>query len=232
MTRRRWRASSPPATSACRRTAATTASPTARCRSRSSRTADLPVNTVAPSVTGTGYQGQPLTCNHGTWNAAAGSDALGHVVPREQDPVDPRALPRAEPARLQQHHHARRGRDGHQSALTWLDAQIVGTGDTYTPTAADIGKSDHLPGERRQRRRDRVQDRARAGDHHGDQRRRCPVGGSVRGDALADARRSGHVRRVRPGRRERLRRRPPPPPSSPRPATRPCPSRRGSNPVT
>ena len=33
--------------------------------------ADLPVNTTAPSVTGSGYQGLPLRCNHGEWNAAA-----------------------------------------------------------------------------------------------------------------------------------------------------------------
>ena len=28
-------------------------------------------------------------------------------------------------------------------ALTWLDSQIVGEGDTYTPTAADVGKAIH-----------------------------------------------------------------------------------------
>ena len=35
--------------------------------------ADIPVNTVAPSVTGSGFQGKPLTCNRGTWNTAAGT---------------------------------------------------------------------------------------------------------------------------------------------------------------
>src|SRR6478736_3928950 len=34
--------------------------------------AEIPVNTVAPTVTGTGFVGQNLTCNTGTWSPASG----------------------------------------------------------------------------------------------------------------------------------------------------------------
>ncbi|RKQ90685.1 uncharacterized protein DUF1080 [Solirubrobacter pauli] len=104
--------------------------------------ADLPVNTAAPSVTGTGYQGQALTCNHGTWNAAAGSTRwvtwyAANKVPsthphfRAPSQLDYNNTTTPPDATL-----------GTGTAdLTWLDAQIVGQGDTYTPTAADVGKS-------------------------------------------------------------------------------------------
>ena len=82
------RASSRAATWACRPTAATTASPTARSRSRSSRPADIPVNTVAPTVTGTGFVGQNLTCNHGHLDRAGGHHVLPQVVPVQQDRAD------------------------------------------------------------------------------------------------------------------------------------------------
>lgn len=103
---------------------------------------DLPVNTVAPSVTGTGYQGLPLTCNHGTWNAAAGSTrwvtwyaankvAAAHPHYRAPSQLDYNNTTTPPDTALGT------GTDN----LTWLDGQIVGSGDTYTPTAADIGKS-------------------------------------------------------------------------------------------
>ena len=50
--------------------------------------ADMPVNTVAPTVTGSGYQGNALTCNHGTLEHGRGQRVLGHLVPRQQDPAD------------------------------------------------------------------------------------------------------------------------------------------------
>ena len=62
--------------------------------------ADIPVNTVAPSVTGSGYQGKPLTCNHGTWTRRRRHDVLRQLVPLEQDPADAPALPRPERDRL------------------------------------------------------------------------------------------------------------------------------------
>jgi hypothetical protein len=102
--------------------------------------ADIPVNTEAPSVTGTGYQGLPLQCDHGEWNAAAGStrwvtwyraNKIGPDHPRYRAPSQLDYNNTTTPAEEQY---------GTQ-ALTWLDAQIVGTGDSYTPTAADIGKS-------------------------------------------------------------------------------------------
>ena len=74
------------------------------------------------------------------------------------------------------------------------------------------------------RPRDPVRGRAerrRRVDLHRRHRRRHRAG-----DALADAGRARHVRRVRPGRGERLHGRPPRPTSSPPPVTRPCRSRR------
>ena len=147
MTRRRWRASSRPATSACRRTAATTASPTARCRSRSSRANAVPVNTVAPSVTsnspsGIAYTGKPLTCNHGTWNEPAGathftrwyrSNKIASSNPRYRAPSQLDYWNVTTPSVPQY---------GNQN-LTWLDSQVIGTGDTYTPTFDDVGKAVH-----------------------------------------------------------------------------------------
>ncbi|MDA0183475.1 DUF1080 domain-containing protein [Solirubrobacter phytolaccae] len=102
--------------------------------------ADLPVNTTAPSVSGTGFQGQALRCNHGAWNAAAGSTRWVTWYAANKIPENhPRF--RA-PNQLDYNNTTTPAETEHgTSALTWLDAQIVGTGDTYTPTAAEVGKS-------------------------------------------------------------------------------------------
>ncbi len=102
--------------------------------------ADLPVNTVAPSVSGTGYQSEPLTCNHGTWNAAAGSTRWVKWYRANKIPADHPHF-RA-PSQLDYNNTTTPAEAEHgTSALTWLDSQIVGTGDTYTPTGADLGKT-------------------------------------------------------------------------------------------
>jgi hypothetical protein len=104
--------------------------------------ADIPVNTAAPTVTGTGVTGSPLTCQRGTWNTAPGteyfvkwyrSNKIAPSNPRFRapsstdlgnftTPVDPAY--------------------GNQ-ALTWTDSLLVGESDTYTPVAEDIGKVIH-----------------------------------------------------------------------------------------
>ena len=57
---------------------------------------DLPVNTVAPSVTGSGLQDEPLTCNRGTWNAAAGSTTFYRWYRANKIPAEQPAPARAE----------------------------------------------------------------------------------------------------------------------------------------
>ena len=93
------------ATSACRRTAATTASPTARCRSRRSPPNDGP----GQHGRAVGHEQQPEWHRlHGQAadlqprhvERARGRDALHALVSLEQDRVDQPARPRAEPARL------------------------------------------------------------------------------------------------------------------------------------
>jgi hypothetical protein len=103
---------------------------------------DIPVNTAAPTVTGTGVTGEPLTCNRGTWNTAAGttyfvkwyrSNKITQSNPRwrapsatdywnQTTPIDPTYGTQAQ---------------------TWTDSLLVGETDTYTPVAADIGKVIH-----------------------------------------------------------------------------------------
>ena len=101
---------------------------------------DIPVNTTAPSVSGTGYQGQALRCNHGEWNAAAGStrwvkwyvaNKIAATNPRFRAPSATDYWNTTTPAEPEMG----------TNPLPWTDAQIVGTGDTYTPAAADIGKT-------------------------------------------------------------------------------------------
>jgi hypothetical protein len=105
---------------------------------------DIPVNTVAPSVTGSGFQGNPLRCNHGEWNAAAGSERFVRwYSSRKIAPTHPRF--RA-PSQLDYNNYSTpadpSGLYGTQ-ALTWLDSQIIGTSDVYVPTAADVGMALH-----------------------------------------------------------------------------------------
>ena len=101
---------------------------------------DLPVNTTAPSVTGTGYQGQALTCNRGEWNAAPGSTTFYRWYRANKIPADsPR---RRAPSQLDYGNFTKPLDEtyGNQPE-TVLDSLIVGTEATYTPTAADVGKS-------------------------------------------------------------------------------------------
>jgi hypothetical protein len=104
--------------------------------------ADIPVNTVAPSITGSGFQGNPLRCNHGTWTTAAGSqyfvkwyrsNKIGPEHPRFWAPSQMDLGNVTTPAEAQYG----------TSPLTWLDSMLVGEGDTYTPTAEDVGKVVH-----------------------------------------------------------------------------------------
>jgi hypothetical protein len=108
------------------------------------QTADIPVNTAAPSVTGNGFQDKPLTCNTGTWNAPAGTTYFYRWYRSEKIPANsPR---RRAPSQLDYNNTTTpadpSGLYGNQP-LTWLDSQIVGTSQTYTPTALDVGKALH-----------------------------------------------------------------------------------------
>jgi hypothetical protein len=102
--------------------------------------AELPVNTAAPTVSGLGYQGQPLTCNHGTWNAAA--SATRWVTWYRADKI-PLGHPRFRAPSQLDYNNTTTPNDGESGTdpLTWLDGLIVGNGDTYTPVSADVGKS-------------------------------------------------------------------------------------------
>jgi Domain of Unknown Function (DUF1080) len=103
---------------------------------------DLPVNTVAPSVSGSGLQDEPLTCNRGTWNAAPGSTTFYRWYRANKIAADnPR---RRAPSQLDYGNFTNpldpNGTYGNQPE-TVLDSLIVGTEQTYTPTAADVGKN-------------------------------------------------------------------------------------------
>ena len=108
--------------------------------------ADIPVNTVAPTVTGTGFVGQNLTCNQRHVDPASGitysrkwyrSNKIAPTHPHFRAPsqIDLGSFTTpADPA----------GTYGNQD-LTWLDSQLVDEdgNSTYTPTAADVGKVIH-----------------------------------------------------------------------------------------
>lgn len=102
---------------------------------------DIPTNTVAPSVTGKGYVSEPLSCNHGTWNAAAGSTRwVKWYVANKIPATHPRFRAPSATDYWNVTDAAPEPEMG-TNRLTWTDAQIVGTGDTYTPTTTDIGKT-------------------------------------------------------------------------------------------
>jgi hypothetical protein len=102
--------------------------------------ADIPVNTTAPSVSGPGYQGVPLTCNHGEWQAAPGTTYWvtwyhGNKVPASSPRVHA-------PSQLDYWDETTPAEPEYGTdPLPWTDWQIVGHGDTYTPTAEDVGKA-------------------------------------------------------------------------------------------
>jgi hypothetical protein len=108
--------------------------------------AQIPVNTVAPTVTGTGFVGQNLTCNQGTWTPSSGvtysrkwyrSNKIGPTNPHFRAPsqIDLGSFTTAADSN---------GLYGNQD-LTWLDSLLVDedNNSTYAPTAADVGKVIH-----------------------------------------------------------------------------------------
>ena len=105
--------------------------------------ADIPVNTVAPSVTGSGFQGNAAdaaTTARGTRPPAATyfvkwyrSNKILPTNPRFRAPSATDLGNLTTPADP---------RYGTQD-LTWTDSLLVGEGDTYTPTAEDVGKVIH-----------------------------------------------------------------------------------------
>ncbi len=100
---------------------------------------DIPVNTAAPSVSGSGYQGNALTCNHGTWNAAAGTEYFVKWYRSNKIlPTNPRF--RAPSATDYWNETLPINQTYGTQAQTLSDSQVVGDGDTYTPGAADVGK--------------------------------------------------------------------------------------------
>ena len=95
-----------------------------------------------PSVTGSGYQGNALTCNHGTWNTPAGTRTSSSGTARTRSCRPTRAsAPRARrttgtrPLPVDPTYGTQ--------AQTSTDSLLVGEGDTYTPTAEDVGKVVH-----------------------------------------------------------------------------------------
>src|SRR3954470_24751740 len=99
---------------------------------------EKPVNTVAPTVTGSGYQGNPLSCNRGQWNTPAGAETW--VTWYRGNKVLP-TTPRFHAPSANDYNNFTTPAEPEMgtAALPWSDWQIVGNQDTYTPTAADVG---------------------------------------------------------------------------------------------
>ena len=105
--------------------------------------ADIPVNTVAPTVTGTGVTGpaadlQPRHVEHGGGHRRTSSSGTARTRscrrnPRFRAPSATDYWNQTTPADPLY---------GTQN-LTWTDSLLVGEGETYTPTAEDIGKVIH-----------------------------------------------------------------------------------------
>ena len=132
---------------------------------------DIPVNTAAPTVTGSGLQGEPLTCNHGTWNAAAGSTTFYRWYRANKIPAEQPAPARADAGGLRQLHQPAR-RDLRQPG-----GDRAGFADRRFASNLHADRRGRrqerlLHGQRRQRRRDGVEVRGGAGDPVGDARRR------------------------------------------------------------
>ena len=155
-----------------------------------------PVNTVAPTVTGTGFVGQNLTCNTGTWTPATGvsfsrrwyrSNKIGPEHPRFRAPSQIDLGNFSTPADAN-------GLYGNQN-LTWLDS-LPGRRGRQQHLLADPGRrgqDDPLRAGRRHRRCHGLEDRGRARDPGGrdaDRRRRRA------GDDEPHARRAGVVRQL------------------------------------
>src|SRR3954465_10780341 len=101
---------------------------------------DKPVNTVAPKVVGSGYQGNALTCDKGTWNTPAGSETwVTWYRGNKVLPTNPRY--HAPSANDYNNYTTPAEPEMGTAALPWSDWQIVGNQDTYTPGAEDVGKA-------------------------------------------------------------------------------------------
>ncbi|HWM09775.1 MAG TPA: DUF1080 domain-containing protein [Solirubrobacteraceae bacterium] len=102
--------------------------------------ADLPVSVTPPSVSGSGFTGQPLTCSTGEWQNAAST----WVTWYRSNPVGPTHPHYRAPSQLDLGNFSTPPEPEYgTSSLTWLDSLIVGQGATYTPTAEDVGKVLH-----------------------------------------------------------------------------------------
>jgi hypothetical protein len=106
---------------------------------------EVPVNTVAPSVkhdgpAGIAYTGKPLTCDHGTWSAPAGATHFTRWYRSNRIPANSPRL-RA-PSQLDYWNVTTPSVPEYGNGnLTWVDSQVIGTSDTYTPTFEDVGKA-------------------------------------------------------------------------------------------
>ncbi|HEY6888213.1 MAG TPA: family 16 glycoside hydrolase [Solirubrobacter sp.] len=103
---------------------------------------DIPKNTAMPSITGSGYQGNALTCNHGTWDTPAGTTYFVKWYRSNKIlPTNPRF--RAPSATDYWNQTLPIDQTYGTQAQTITDSLLVGEGDTYTPTAEDVGKVVH-----------------------------------------------------------------------------------------
>ena len=130
--------------------------------------ADIPVNTVAPSVTSAARRhrlhGQAADLQPRHVDRARGRDALHALVSREQDPGEQLAPARAEPARLRQLHDAVRARRYGNQALTWLDSADRRHERHLHADVRGRRQGHLLRGQRGQRRRHGLEDRGGSGD--------------------------------------------------------------------
>ena len=133
--------------------------------------ADIPVNTVAPTVTGTGFVGAEPHLQHRHLDRRPRASRTPRKWYRSNKiaPTQP-ALPRPEPDRPRQLHHAGRpdGLYGNQD-LTWLDSLAGRRGRQQHLHADRRGRRQGHPlrAGRRQRRRHGVEDRDGPGDPGG-----------------------------------------------------------------
>ena len=159
--------------------------------------ADIPVNTVAPSITGSGFQGNALRCNHGTWNTAAGSEYFVKWYRSNKVlPTNPRY--RA-PSATDLGNFSDPGRPALRHAGADVDRLAAGRRGRHVHADGRGRRQGHpLRGQRQQRRRDGVEDGAGAGDPLRHQRH-PGRGRHGAGHAEPHARHAGVVRRLHPG---------------------------------
>ena len=182
--------------------------------------ADIPVNTVAPSVTGTGLPGQAadLQPRHVERGRRARRTSSSGTARTRSLPTQP-ALPRAERDRPGQLHAPRPTRRYGTQALTWTDSLLVGERRHLHADRRGRRQGHPLRGQRRQRRRHGVEDRAGAGDPHRGNAERG-AGGTVPATLSLTLGAPASFGAVHPGRHAETTTRPPRPTSSRPPATR------------